>query len=417
MMEIAAAGVGRSPATSGSAPARCCRTSRRATSTRPRDGDSGADRRQPGLGVPPAGRGDGRAGAGRRPAVRDARVRAGSTMAELDDLIASWTATPDRRRPAGPAARAAACRPAGSTGPRTCSPTRTSRRARRSSGSPHPELRRAADAERHARGCPATPGSVRSAGPALGEHNHEVWHGLLGLSDAEITGTDRRGRASDRRPSHRPGERMTYRLGVDVGGTFTDVLLVDADSGDTWRAKTASTPAGPVGRRAARHRQGLRRWPASRTARSPRCCTAPRSATNAILEGKGATVGLVTTQGFRQVLQIARSFVPGGLAGWIIWPKPEPLAALENTVEVGRADRQRRRGDHARSTRTTSAPQLRAAAATRHRGAGRLADQLLRQRRRTSGGSPQIAARGAARRADLAVQRGAARRCASTSAR
>src|SRR3712207_9257525 len=57
-------------------------------------------------------------------------------------------------------------------------------------------------------------------------------------------------------------------------------------------------------------------------------------ATNAILEGKGATVGLVTTKGFRQVLQIARSFVPGGLAGWIIWPKPEPLAALENTVEV-----------------------------------------------------------------------------------
>ncbi len=57
-------------------------------------------------------------------------------------------------------------------------------------------------------------------------------------------------------------------------------------------------------------------------------------ATNAILEGKGATVGLVTTEGFRQVLQIARSFVPGGLAGWIIWPKPEPLAALENTVEV-----------------------------------------------------------------------------------
>ena len=56
--------------------------------------------------------------------------------------------------------------------------------------------------------------------------------------------------------------------------------------------------------------------------------------TNAILEGKGAVVGLVTTQGFRQVLQIARSFVPGGLAGWIIWPKPEPLAALENTIEV-----------------------------------------------------------------------------------
>lgn len=34
------------------------------------------------------------------------------------------------------------------------------------------------------------------------------------------------------------------------------------------------------------------------------------------------------------MLQIARPFVPGGLAGWIIWPKPEPLAALESTVEV-----------------------------------------------------------------------------------
>src|SRR4029450_11631157 len=57
-------------------------------------------------------------------------------------------------------------------------------------------------------------------------------------------------------------------------------------------------------------------------------------ATNGILEGRGGGVGLVTTKGFRQVLQIARSYVPGGLAGWIIWPKPEPLAALENTVEV-----------------------------------------------------------------------------------
>jgi N-methylhydantoinase A len=57
-------------------------------------------------------------------------------------------------------------------------------------------------------------------------------------------------------------------------------------------------------------------------------------ATNAVLEGKGASVGLVVTRGYRQVLQVARSFVPGGLAAWIVWPKPEPLAALENTVEA-----------------------------------------------------------------------------------
>ena len=36
---------------------------------------------------------------------------------------------------------------------------------------------------------------------------------------------------------------MAYRLGVDVGGTFTDLLLINEDSGDTYRAKVQSTPA------------------------------------------------------------------------------------------------------------------------------------------------------------------------------
>ncbi|WP_371779796.1 hydantoinase/oxoprolinase family protein [Streptosporangium subroseum] len=126
---------------------------------------------------------------------------------------------------------------------------------------------------------------------------------------------------------------MRYRLGVDVGGTFTDILLIDQDSGRTFRAKTPSTP----------HDQSVGVLAGIEKA----CAEAGISlseigqvlhgttvATNAILEGKGARVGLVTTAGFRQVLQIARSFVPGGLAGWIIWPKPEPLAALEDTVEA-----------------------------------------------------------------------------------
>jgi len=126
---------------------------------------------------------------------------------------------------------------------------------------------------------------------------------------------------------------VTYRLGVDVGGTFTDVLLVEEGSGATWRAKTASTPSD----QAVGVRNGIAKVcdeagiALSDVAQVLHGTTV---ATNAILEGKGATVGLVTTKGFRQVLQIARSYVPGGLAGWIIWPKPEPLAALENTVEV-----------------------------------------------------------------------------------
>ena len=38
---------------------------------------------------------------------------------------------------------------------------------------------------------------------------------------------------------------MAYRLGVDVGGTFTDLLLIDDETGETFRAKTPSTPADP----------------------------------------------------------------------------------------------------------------------------------------------------------------------------
>ncbi len=126
---------------------------------------------------------------------------------------------------------------------------------------------------------------------------------------------------------------MSYRLGVDVGGTFTDVLLIETTSGETWRAKTASTPQDQsVG--VLRGIEKVCEAAGVDTAEIAEVLHGTTVATNAILEGKGAKVGLVTTAGFRQVLQIARSYVPGGLAGWIIWPKPEPLAALENTVEA-----------------------------------------------------------------------------------
>ncbi len=199
---------------------------------------------------------------------------------------------------------------------------------------------------------------------------------------------------------------MSYRLGVDVGGTFTDVLLVDEQAGSTWRAKTASTPhdqsAGVLhGINKVCEQAGVDRGAIAHLLHGTTV------ATNAILEGKGATVGLVTTEGFRQVLQIARSFVPGGLAGWIIWPKPEPLAALENTVEVpGRIASD---GSVVRELDEDAArAQLRRLRARGHRGAGRLADQRVRQRRaRAAGGGAR--GRGTARRAGLAVQRRAAR--------
>ncbi|MEM7665587.1 MAG: hydantoinase/oxoprolinase family protein [Pseudomonadota bacterium] len=131
---------------------------------------------------------------------------------------------------------------------------------------------------------------------------------------------------------------MTYRLGVDVGGTFTDLLLFDEETGDFWRHKTPSTPHDSsegilTGVKAITEEAGVS---AEDIAYFLHGTTV---ATNAVLEGKGAKVGLITTRGFRDIMQIARSFVPGGLAAWIVWPKPQPLAHLEDTVEVpGRMD-------------------------------------------------------------------------------
>ncbi|WP_184022281.1 hydantoinase/oxoprolinase family protein [Sphingobium boeckii] len=126
---------------------------------------------------------------------------------------------------------------------------------------------------------------------------------------------------------------MTYRLGVDVGGTFTDLLLFEAESGSFWRHKTPSTPHDSSvgilsGVEAICAQAGI--VPADVEI----FLHGTTVATNAVLEGKGARVGLIVTQGYRQIMQIARSFVPGGLAGWIVWPKPEPLAKLEDTFEI-----------------------------------------------------------------------------------
>jgi N-methylhydantoinase A len=126
---------------------------------------------------------------------------------------------------------------------------------------------------------------------------------------------------------------MAYRLGVDVGGTFTDLLLVHDETGTLYRVKTPTTPADPS--------QGV-------LAGVQRICeesgVAPGDlayvmhgttvATNAVLEGKGARVGLITTQGFKQILHLARSQTPGPLAGYIIMIKPDPPAALEDTREA-----------------------------------------------------------------------------------
>lgn len=126
---------------------------------------------------------------------------------------------------------------------------------------------------------------------------------------------------------------MSYRLGVDVGGTFTDLLLVNEKTGKTWSAKVPSTPADQsIG-----VLNGIKRV-CERAGIDPteidHVMHGTTVATNTVLTGTGARCGLVTTKGYRQVLQIARSFVPGGLGGWVIYNKSLPMAPLALTIEA-----------------------------------------------------------------------------------
>src|SRR6187397_2201003 len=127
---------------------------------------------------------------------------------------------------------------------------------------------------------------------------------------------------------------MAYRLGVDVGGTFTDLFLVsEGNGGAQFRVKTPSTPHDPsegvlTGVRRICDEAGIG------VDELQNILHGTTVATNAVLEGKGARVGLITTTGFGQILHLARSQTPGPLAGWIIMVKPDPPASLADTREA-----------------------------------------------------------------------------------
>ena len=126
---------------------------------------------------------------------------------------------------------------------------------------------------------------------------------------------------------------MSYRLGVDVGGTFTDLLLINEESGETFTAKVPSTPKdSSIG-----VLNGIARI-CEESGVVPENINlvmhGTTVATNAVLTGRGARVGLVTTLGYKYVLQVARSFCPGGLGGWVSFVKKPLLAPLELTIEA-----------------------------------------------------------------------------------
>jgi len=126
---------------------------------------------------------------------------------------------------------------------------------------------------------------------------------------------------------------MSYRLGVDVGGTFTDFLLIKESDGSTHTAKVPSTPEdSSIG-----VLNGVARV-CEQSGVDPKdiklVMHGTTVATNAVLTGNGAKVGLLTTEGYESILQVARSFCPGGLGGWVSFVKGPLLAPLELTYGV-----------------------------------------------------------------------------------
>jgi len=123
---------------------------------------------------------------------------------------------------------------------------------------------------------------------------------------------------------------VSFRVGIDIGGTFTDLVLL----GEAGRALTVKVPSTPD--------DYSRSIAESLEVALPRIGVTGREvaevihgttvATNAILEKRGVRTGLVTTAGFRDVLEIRRLRMPRLYD--LRWQKPEPLAARIDRVEV-----------------------------------------------------------------------------------
>lgn len=121
-------------------------------------------------------------------------------------------------------------------------------------------------------------------------------------------------------------------VAVDIGGTFTDVALLDRISGRVWRAKTPSVPSDP----SEAFLNGIRLALADAGRDAPTLTQVLHGttvATNMILEGKGAATALVTTRGFRHVLEIGRQDIPRK-ANLYTWVKPARPVHPARIVEI-----------------------------------------------------------------------------------
>ena len=123
-----------------------------------------------------------------------------------------------------------------------------------------------------------------------------------------------------------------YALAVDVGGTFTDIVLLNLATGDIRLLKTPSTPNDPsrgflTGISRILNENGVT------YSQVRRLFHGTTIATNAILEGKGTPVGVLVSEGFKYVLEIGRHSM-ARLANPHVWVKPERPVPPERVLEI-----------------------------------------------------------------------------------
>ena len=126
---------------------------------------------------------------------------------------------------------------------------------------------------------------------------------------------------------------MAWRIGVDTGGTFTDVVAVDEATGQRHVRKTSSTPDDP----SRAFTQGITELLADIgvSARDVSFISHGTTvATNAILESRYAALGLIVTRGYREMLEVGRQTVPGEFGDITWWLKPPRVVPLELVREA-----------------------------------------------------------------------------------
>lgn len=124
------------------------------------------------------------------------------------------------------------------------------------------------------------------------------------------------------------------RIGVDTGGTFTDVVAFNEATGELTTTKTPSTPADPAEGFLAGVRKILDLLDETDDAIAA-VSHGTTVATNQLLEGKVGTLGFVTTEGYEFILEIARQSVPDGYGNSYFWVKPDRIVPAHLVKTAG----------------------------------------------------------------------------------